>query len=230
MSRSIYQTIGPFTVGNHSAIALAQSAGATSFVINGALASGGIATLDKARRIVIVDAGNDAGMTATITGTNVSGNTWSETLTLTSAATAGPSVLDYLTVTSITISGTGVASGAVAGTAISGTDPGPLASGPWTYMDSWALNSVALQVNVTGTVNYTVQSSLDDPNLTRPQTVVPPSAVNWYALGVMTSATTTSQASFGVAPVMVRLTINTATATTSSATFDIVQAGGGGLA
>lgn len=228
MARIVTTPVGPFTLGNHSAIALAQSAGTTTFTLNGALASNGIATLDKARRIVIVSAGADNAVKATIIGTNWSGNPWSETLALTNAATAGPSVLDYLTVTSITISGTGVVSGAVAGTAISGTDPGPLASGPWVSSDAYGFSDVLLQVDVVGTVNYTIQSTTDDPNLTLPQTVIAPSAVNWIAHPVLASATTTQQGNYSPRPVWSRLTLNTATASSASCTYAVSEAGGKG--
>ena len=40
---------------------------------------------------------------------------------------------------------------------------GAVASGLVRF-DDWAPGTVSLQVKVTGTVNYTVQTSMDDPN------------------------------------------------------------------
>ena len=224
MARTITQQVGAFPAGNHSAIALSQSATTTTFTLNGALASNGVATLTPPRRIVIVSTGNDSGINFVVTGTNWSGNPWGETIAGTSISTSGPSVLDYLTVTSITATGTGVNAAAVAGTSISGTNS-PVASSPYVFLDSYGFASVSLQVNVSGALQYTVESTQDNPNLTLPQTVVAPSAVVWFAHPVLVSATTTQQSSYTAQPNLVRLTFLTA-ATTGYATFDVTQAGG----
>ena len=224
MARTITQKVGAFPAGSHSAIALSQSATTTTFTLNGALASGGVATLTPPRRIVVVSTGNDSGINFVVNGTNWSGQPWGETIAGTNAATSGPSTLDYATVTSIVASGAGVATSAVAGTCISGTDS-PIASSPYVFLDSYGFASVSLQVNVSGALQYTVESTQDNPNLTLPQTVVAPSAVVWVAHPVLASATTTQQSSYTAQPNLVRLTFLTA-ATTGYATFDVTQAGG----
>ena len=224
MARTITQKVGAFPAGSHSAIALSQSATTTTFTLNGALASGGVATLTPPRRIVVVSTGNDSGINFVVNGTNWSGQPWGETIAGTNAATSGPSTLDYATVTSIVASGAGVATSAVAGTCISGTDS-PIASGPWNFLDSYGFASVSLQVSLNGAVQYTVESTQDNPNLTLPQTVVAPAAAAWVAHPVLVSATTTQQSSYTAQPNLVRLTFLTA-ATTGYATFDVTQAGG----
>src|SRR5690349_9122021 len=96
---------GPITAGN-------------KFTLNGSKVSGGVATFDSQRRVIITSAGNDSGITFTITGTNDDGNTISEVLTGANA-TAAVSGLDYLTVTSIVANGT-TASTVTAGTNTTG--------------------------------------------------------------------------------------------------------------
>jgi hypothetical protein len=55
--------------------------GVQNLTINGALASGGVATFSAARLITITSAGADGGRTFTITGTNVNGAAQTETIT-----------------------------------------------------------------------------------------------------------------------------------------------------
>lgn len=87
-------------------------------------------------------------------------------------------------------------------------------------LDEWAPGQVGLQVNVNGTVNYTVQSSMDDPN----------SPTNPVALGSMTwidssdtnvvAATTAQQSNFMFAPIWVRIVLNSGNGTV---TMTVVQ-------
>ncbi len=117
---------------------------AGALTLNGSLVSGGVATLDAPRRIAITSAGNDSGITWTITGTARSqqnGVVQSETI---KGATLGNTVYttqDFATVTSI------VASGATASTVTAGTNG--VASGPWV---PWDTQTVDFQVSVYGTV------------------------------------------------------------------------------
>ena len=84
--------------------------------------------------------------------------------------------------------------------------------------DDWAPGTVSLQVTVTGTVNYTVQTSMDDPN----------SPTNPVALGSMTwvpstdtavvGANATKSSTFAAAPVFARVLLNSGNGSIS-ATF-----------
>lgn len=57
-----------------NAIAQSQSLGAAGNVtLNGATASGGLATLDTQRRVLITSAGNDSGISFTVFGATDSG-------------------------------------------------------------------------------------------------------------------------------------------------------------
>jgi len=90
--------------GATGAICASQTtAGAGPLLINGTLASGGVATLDVQRTIAITSGGNDAAVIFTVKGTDQQGRPIGETITGVSTNTVS-SVLNYLTVTSITAS------------------------------------------------------------------------------------------------------------------------------
>lgn len=158
-------TVGPLDAADDNGIALSQTtAGAANLTLNGALVTGGVAVLDAPRRIIITSGGNDTGITFTITGTTYGGHTVSETITGASGATASTTV-DFLTVTQISASGATSGSGVIAGT-------NTVAGSSWVRLDSWAFPQTAIQCNASGTVNYTIQVSMDDPNsVTNPVSV-----------------------------------------------------------
>jgi len=120
---------------------------------------GGVATLDTGRRVIITSGGNDTGITFTVTGTNEVGQKISDTFAGASGA-AATSNLDFVTVTSITHTGS-VATTVTAGTGTTG-------SSPWTIMN-WRgapqeQISVAVEVVGGGSVTFAVEYTLDDPN------------------------------------------------------------------
>jgi len=162
--RPVTVTVGPLAAASANNIALSQTP-TNTVTLNGSLVSSGIATLDSPRRILITTA--DTTHTFTITGKTPTGSVISESFLV--VAGSSYSTLDYATVTSITLNGT--ATGAVT----VGTNG--IASTPWVRLDEWANSQVAIQCDVVGTVNFTVQSTLNDPNSnTNP---VIPSAVVW---------------------------------------------------
>lgn len=195
-------TVGPLAVASANNIALSQTPSAGSLTLNGALAAGGVATLDRARQVLITTAGNESSRTFTIVGTDVNGSAATETITGPNVTTAA-SVLSYATVTSITISGN------AAGAVTVGTNG--VASSAWVRLDGWAMSSIALQTTVSGTVNYTLQQTLDDPN--SPTSPVAPSAVTWVNSPnlAMVNATATAQASSIYIPVFMRVVLNSGT-------------------
>lgn len=197
--RPITVTVGPLAAGSANAIALSQTPTTGALTLNGALASGGVATMDKPRRVLITTTADETARTFTITGTNVSGNSISEVLAGVNNTTTY-SVLDYATVTSITISGN------AAGALTVGTNG--IASSAWVRFDGWANAQVAMQFNVTGTVNYTLQGTLDDPN--SPSSPVSPSAITWVNTTDtnVVGATATKQSNFAYAPMFARILLN----------------------
>lgn len=132
--------------------ALQTTAGAGNLLINGTLASGGVATLDTQRTVGLTSAGNLSAVNFTITGTDQQGRVISEVLAGPNANTVS-SVLNYKTVTSIAVSaavGTNVTADTV-GTGASQEIPVDI------YTNQF---NVTLSVDVTGAVNYTVQYTM----------------------------------------------------------------------
>lgn len=207
-------TVGPLAAASANAICLSQTpAGAGALTLNGALVTSGVAILDVARRVLITCAGDESTRTFTITGTSSSGNSLTETITGPNATTA-QSVLDYKTVTSITISG------AAAGAITVGTSG--VASSRWVRLDSWAFPEVGVQVDVSGTINYTVQQTFDDPN--DPTNPVTPANVIWSnsSDAAVVAKAVDAQSSYAYAPTYVRVTANSGTGT---ARLTLVQYG-----
>ena len=123
--------------------------------LNGALVADGVAVMDYARQIGILSAADDGLVIFTITGTDETGRALVEAVTGSSGAPGTAESAGYFkTVTNIN------ASAASAGNVTIGTvdeatsHPYPLN----TYADAAA----AINVNVTGTIDFTVQERFDD--------------------------------------------------------------------
>ncbi len=161
------------------------------------------ATLDTARRVLFTSAGNDSSNTATVTGTDYAGLPISETLTLANATTAY-TVLDYLIVTSITTSA------AVATTITVGTNG--VASSQWATFDPYANAApVSIGTYVSGTANYSIQQTVDDPNST--SNAVARASVTWinHPDSGVVSATAAAQANYAYPPAYARVLLNSET-------------------
>lgn len=76
--------------------------GSQNLTINGAKASGGVATFGAARQVTVTSAGNDAGRTFVITGTDVNGDALTESLSGPNADTV-TTTKHFKTVTQVTI-------------------------------------------------------------------------------------------------------------------------------
>lgn len=212
--RPIIITAGPLASASATNIRTASPvAGAGAVTLNGSLVTGGIAVLDNPRRVLITSGGNDSGITFTLTGKNSAGDTLTEVVAGTNGSSAY-SVLDYKQLTSV------VASGASAGNVSIGTNG--VGGSPWVMLDPWAFPGVALQLTVSGTVNYTVQQTLDDPN--DPTSPVAAASVTWVdsADTNVVAATSTQQTNYAFAPRYVRVRINSGT---GSVTATISQFG-----
>lgn len=198
---------GGLTAGSANAICLSQTPTAGELTLNGALVSGGVATMVAPRRVLITTTDDETGVTFLITGTNWAGAVISETLAGVNNTTAY-SVLDYKTVTSIRISGDAAGALTVGTNGIGGS--------PWVRLDDFAPSNVSIQCNVSGTVNYTVQSSLDDPN--DPFSAVAPADMTWISTSDTDAvgATASLQTNFLFAPKFVRILINSGTGTVTT--------------
>lgn len=141
-------TVGPLAAAAANNIALTQTPlAAGALTINGAAATGGVATLDVPRRVIVTSAGNDSNKTFRITGTNADGNPIRETVTGGNIA-AVQTVQDFKTVTEV------YASAATAAAVTVGTNG--VASSPWklTNWEHQAVSEITWDCSVSGTVTY----------------------------------------------------------------------------
>lgn len=193
-------TAGPLATASANNICLSQTpAAAGALTLNGALVVSGVAVMDNPRRVLITAAGNESAKTFTVTGTGANGNTVSEVITGPNATT-GQSVLDYKTVTSITISA------AAAGAITVGTSG--VGGSKWVVFDAFAPSMISIQCNATTPIDYTLQTTLNDPY--DPITPVAPASVVWVNSSdtAVVGATATKQSNFMFAPVYARILIN----------------------
>lgn len=144
-------TVGSFPVANTSAIAASQTpSGAGELTLTSAPY-----TLNPPRKVTITSAGNDSAKTFTVTGTTFSGVSISEAIPGANIGTATGS-LDFATVSKIEVDGA-TAAAVTAGYAQAG-------GSRWVRMDSWANAQSVVQVSVSGTITYSVQTTMNDPN------------------------------------------------------------------
>ncbi|MCP3924486.1 MAG: hypothetical protein GY714_18085 [Desulfobacterales bacterium] len=130
--------------------------GAGALTLNGALIVDGTFTADYARRIGILSAGNDSGITFTIVGTDADGFAISEAVTGASAAPGtAESVLYFKTVASVT------ASGAAAGNVSVGTVD-EIATNTFT-LDNYNTDGATISVeDITGTIDFSIDETFTD--------------------------------------------------------------------
>ena len=78
----------------------------------------------------------------------------------------------------------------------------------WVRFDDFAPSNISIQCNVTGVVNYTVQSTLDDPN--DPINPVAVNSVTWVNSSdtAVVGATATQQSNFLFAPKYARILLS----------------------
>ena len=210
--RSVTTTVGPLAAASANNICLSQTP-TSALTINGALATGGVATLDVARRVLITTTANESAKTFTIVGTDATGQPQTDVVTGPNATT-GYSALDFKTVTSITISS------AAAGALTVGTNT--IASSPWIRIDNYADSQVAIGTYVTGTVNYTIQQAFFDPNST--QFTISPYQVPWINSTDSGAVNQTGNiaTSFSISPMWVWVLLNSGSGTV---TASIIQYG-----
>lgn len=206
--RPIVYTLGPIATADADGIAQAQNpAGAGDLTLNGDLVTDGVAQLGDARRVLITAAGDESDRTFTITGTDWFGNAISETITGPNATTAY-TLLDFLTVTQVATSGAG------SGNIEIGTNG--VASSPPLVLDIYSRPQVSLQVNVTGTVDWTVQQTLDNLFDTALADVV------WFDHpdANMVAETVDRQGNYGYVPFATRIVLNSGT---GSVVYTVIQ-------
>lgn len=219
MSKLQSDSIGGIAALAAAGIAASQTpaaGGVQNLTIDGSLASGGIATCDVARRIEISSAGDESARTFTLTGTDRNGATISETLT--GPNTSVISVLDYKTVTAITVDAN--TAGAVASSTVDQV------SGDWIKVDP-SRNpfnvTVACEVASDSTLNYTVQYTIvgDDENVDTSATKV----VYSHDDTDLVAATTTQVGNFAYPCTHTRVHLNSGVSSGTGVTLKVIQAG-----
>lgn len=207
MARSVIYT-KTLVAGVANAVCLSQTPlAAGNLTINGANASGGVATLATQRRILITPAGADVARTFTVYGTNDSGAPISEAVTGANNPSTSATTLDFKTVTRVAVDA------ATAGAITVGTNG--VGSTPWYCVDTnLQPMNIGVQAVISGTVNADIEYTLDDPNGATVPTVFDSSLMN--AMVATTSGSVSSPVS------AVRQTTNSGTGTVTT-TF--IQAG-----
>ena len=86
-------------------------------------------------------------------------------------------------------------------------------------LDEWAAPQISIQCTVSGTVTYTVQQTLDDPN--DPTNPVPLASMTWvnHPDTNLVSATTTVQSNYAYCPRFVRVVQTSGSTGSVTATF-----------
>lgn len=196
-------TVGAVASSDVSIAAAQNVVAATTLTL-----TAGAASLAYPAQLNLVTSANYTGINFTVTGTGATGQTQTEVIAGPNTSSAS-SVLFYKSVTSI------VSSGGVGGGAVSVGTTG-VTSTRWVYFDSWSTGTTALQCNASGTVNYTVQSTLDDPS----SPTNPVSAVNCVWLDsndtAVVNASTSVQSNFAFTPVYGRVLMNSGTGTVAT--------------
>lgn len=162
---------------------------------------GYVAVLDQPRRVLMTSAGDDSGTTFTIYGTNWQGLPIQEDVAGTNQGTAYTDQ-DFQTVTAV------LSDAATASTVDVGTNG--IASSRPLFLDRYAFAPTSLQVVVSGTVNFTIQQTLDDPTVINVPGSLSYDEVTWFAHpdSALASATASAQGNYAYIPAMTRILLN----------------------
>lgn len=213
--RPVVVAVGPLVTAAANNICTSQTpTSGTALTLNGSLVVSGVAVLDTPRRVLLTHGNEASARTLVVVGTNVSGNSISETLAIPSGGAATvATVLDYKTVTSLTPAGGGWTAAVTVGT-------NGVAGSAWIRLDDYSPAPVTLMCDVTGTVDYTVQQTMNDPNsISDP---VDPALVTWIASSdtAVVGATADKMSSFAYPPAFTRVLLNSGT---GSVTMTVTQ-------
>lgn len=159
------KSYGPLSVAptavTANSVCASQSPGAGAILINGTLASGGVATLGAAQLIRLTSGGDDSGITFTFAGTDSDGRSQTEVVAGTNAGNSDTTKY-FKTITGIT------ASGAVATTIVAGNLIDSVSN---TVRPNLNTSPIAIGIGVilvSGTATYKVQHSYQDGTSAHP--------------------------------------------------------------
>ena len=199
--RPITVQVGPVGTVSANNIATSQTPGAAgALTLNGSLAVTTLgvktAVLPTPQRILITT--TDTTTKFTVVGQTSTGALLTEVLT--GGGSTAASALDYAVITAITVN-QGTTAAVTVGT-------NGIASA-WIRLDEWANSYVTIACDVTGTVNYTIQGTMDDPN--SPWGTPPlPSALNWVNSSdtAAVGATANLATNYLFSPTFIRVLLN----------------------
>ncbi len=179
---------------------------ATGTVSSTTLYANAVATLDTPRRVLFTTSANESTKTVTVTGTDYNGTPVTEVLALTNVGTSYTN-LDFKTVKAISINT------AAAGAITVGTNN--VASTMWVRLDEFALSQTAIQLTVNGTVTYSVQQTLQDPN--SPTNPVLPYQATFLnsSDAVVVGASASAQTNYTYSPTYAKVTLTAGTGSVS---------------
>lgn len=189
--------------------------GAGNLTITGALASGGVATMDIQRKVLFTFAADESAKTFVVTGTNQFGVAISETVTGTDSTAI--TILDYKTVSQISVSA------ALTGAVTVGTTT--KASSVWIPVRSdleLFLVSCSCEISSGGSLTYTLQHCIhaDPPNEAATATTL---TVFNNDDSSLVNATTSKVGNYIVPITAVR--VNVTAFTSGTVTLKVMQAG-----
>lgn len=221
MGNPVYVTVGPLAAANAALIVASNTPAAAG---NLTLVGAATVTLDTPRQVLVTYGNETVARSVTIYGTNADGNAISQALTVPSGGAGTVATYDsFASVTRVAVSAAFTTNMSV------GTNT--IASSRWIPIDLGRNPiSIALGFIVSGTVNYTLEETYDDPNAisgniisgsTNPQSHIP--AVPFADL-VTTGKTATGQGNITVPFFAYRLTLNSGS---GSVTMQGIQAGYG---
>lgn len=197
-------------------VALSQSkVGAGALTINGSLATGGIATFDVPRRVLVTTAGNDSGITYTVTGTDRYGRVQSEVIPGPNISTAY-TVKDFATVTAVTVSGSTAAAVTIGTNGVGSSDI--------MVLDTIANpTTIALAAIVTGSPNYTVECTYDDY---APAWDMIANSPTWFPVSGFTAQTSNQDGALNRPATAIRITNNSGVGSVVLRINQALKAGG----
>ena len=166
---------GTVVLGPGPGVSAAGTPGGLSWTVNIAQTLGSrtmytnaVAKSAVPAQVTLTTSGADAGVLATLVGTDWAGEAITEVVTLVGTGTAN-SVLSYATVTQVSLNS------ATVGTVSAGF--AQQGSSPWVRLDDFAPGPVSITCAITGTITYSVQQTNQDPN--DPTNPVAPQSLAW---------------------------------------------------
>ena len=206
MANVLYVSCTPTAV-DADGVCASQSPGAGAILINGALATGGVATFGAAQLVRLTSGGNDSGITFTFNGTDADGNAQSQTVAGTNISNTD-TTLFFKTITSIT------ASAAVAGTILVGNLITSVSPTIYPNCGISPVNLAILAQLMSGTATFEMQQSYGgDPGY--PDT--------WIANATITAKSATTELAFNQPIHALRLRLTASTS--GNVSLRVIQAG-----